>query len=575
MPFSLQFVQGSLAGRRFPVGPAGVSVGRSHSCDARPKEADVSGKHVSVMPAGDALAVTVLSAHRTVADGVRQSQGSVFAAQAGTTVRLGDHLEFRVVDDSAADDGETGSIPGRFTATLGSETGTSPASLTAATRFGGDETGTSPASLTAATRFGGEETGTSPASLTAATRFDAGGAAPAEDGETAIYHPSASAGGETGTGEAAGGETQVLQTQAVSGEELEAMREMFRKKKSGKAVSRAVAIAIALGAAAGFTAWMSSKKPELVIVEKTPWETKALRAGASGVQGTFGIAWPTNSGPALVRVSEDGGRTDAETKIGRDGDVTLWVSAIVFDDPEALSESRNDTFSRHLEHSKEMAPAMDGMVPLPEEDFFGGAGGLHHGVPCSRREYWRDRPDGEPVWGVVSFFRFGSTCCSVRREVAAAERERAKALLEPSARFVWADRDGRFADSQWEGAAGAGCKDPGAELRRCSERLAVESPAEWPALETRLRNVLAETSKPGTEPALEDVRRAALDELVKLRVRKALVWRQQVAYRESLAASTGRDGEAAKKEADALVRKTFPDASEQWGALAMRRVWWK
>ncbi|MBR1608043.1 MAG: hypothetical protein IJ678_00330 [Kiritimatiellae bacterium] len=553
MTLSIQFVKGSLAGRRFPVGPAGVSVGRSHSCDARPKEADVSGKHVSVMPAGDALAVTVLSAHRTVADGVRQSQGSVFAAQAGTTVCLGDHLEFRVVDDSAADDGETGAIPGQFTATLGSETGTSPASLTAATRFGGDETGTSPASLTAATRFGGGR------------------------GETSIFHAPASpdSGVETGTEAPGDGETQVLQTQAVSAEELAAMRETFRKKRSGKTVSRVVAFAIAIGAFAGFAAWMSSKKPELVIVEKRPWETRAVMTGGT-VPGSFGISWPTNSGPAEAHETENGRRIDAETRIGRDGDVTLWVTAIAFDDPESLSETRDETFLRHLQKSEEMAAAVEGMIPLPEEDFFGGAGGLHHGVPCSRREYWRSRKeDGKQVWGVVSFFRFGTTCCEVRREVEKTERERVKAMLEPSAMFIWADDDGKFADSQWEGAAGAGCNDPGKELRNCSKRLAAESRTEWPALEMRLRNVLVATSKPGAGAEEKRIRGEAMTELVKLRDRKSLAWRGYMARRQSLAAITGREGDKERKEIDALVRKVFPDASEQWGALARRRVWWR
>ena len=566
MSVSIQFVRGSLAGRRFQVGPDGLLVGRSHACSARPTETDVSGKHLSLADENGTLSVTVLSAHRTTADGAPVKQGTVFPARPGTTVGLGDSLAFRVSGDMPGEDGETETLPDGATETLSGATGT----LTAATRVAGtaddEETGT----FTAATRVAGTaddgETGT----FTAATRV--GGMT--DGGETAILDASGFAKGGSDADDSSGGETQVLQTQVASFEELAAMRTMFREKKKNKLVVRMAAFAAVFGLVLGLSAWMASKKPEVSIVRKPgsgPWCRKELYRATDGapVPGTFGVGWPTNAGPASVRTPRPE-RIEAVATIGRDGDVSLWVSAERYEDPAALSETREESFRRYLETSKDFASALDGMIEMPEGDFFGGSGGLHHGVPCSRREYWRDRPDGESVWGVVSFFRSGTLCCAVWREVVSTERERTKGFLEPTNGFAWANPG--FADAQWEGAPDAKCDDPGTELVRCSERLAVDSPVEWPSLEIRLRNVLAAASAAG---GASNVRGAALSELVKLRGRKAFAWRQYATKRSSLADFSGRDENADAKRLDALVRKTFSDPTEEWGVLAMRRTWWK
>ena len=502
MPLAVQFTEGSLAGRRFPVGSDPVLVGRSHVCAIRPGEPDVSGRHVVLSAAGETLSMEVLSARRTKAAGSAAVQGSVLALAPGTTVELGSSLAFRVVRD---DDGK-------------------------------DETPVEPAD---------------PATET-----------PVPDGEN-------------GDADGPDGETQVLQTQMVSPDELRQLRDLHKKKTANKLAGRIVLAAIAFGAAIGLSAALSGREPEKTFTKgSAPWASRVLYEGRGAAPGRFGIAWPTNAAPAAAKPRGDGSWT-VETRIGRDGATALRLFADTFEDAKAIGESRAATFQRHLENGRDLAGSLDGMIELPEEDFFGGANGLHRGVPCSRREYWRLDANGVSWWGVVSFFRCGTLCCAVRREVEAPERDRAKNLLEPTRNFVWADAAGVFADAQWEGADGAGCRDPGAELRRCAERLAVESPAEWPALETRLRNVLAAVSRPDAGAEAEEIRKSALGELAKLRGRKALAWKRISAHRTSIEMRSGKADEAEAKKVDALVRKTFPDPSEQWGSLALRRIWWK
>lgn len=569
MPFSIQFVRGSLAGRRWPAGPAPLLVGRSHSCDIRPTESDVSGRHLQFAEAGDGIAVTVLSAHRTLVAGSRATQGAVLAAPPGTVVELGDDLAFRVVDDEAAAD-DTSSLPEQATGTL---PGASEGLATAATRFAGDdETGT--ASLTAATRFGGDaggETGT----VTAATRF--GGSSDGD--ETSILGGAATAAGETGESDL--GETQVLQTQVASFEELEKIKNLYEQRRTKKVATKFGFLGFFLVLAIGLTVWMSLQTPERRLelptdkTQKMPLLPKLAPSGTVPV-GNVGISFP-KEGAEIPRNGD--GVFDATIRIGRNHDVAVHITFEAFEDVNAPKESRSDSFDRYLENSEAMRVARGDMEALPEEDFFGGRRGLCRGIPCSRREYWCGR-DGESVYGVVSFFRSGTLCCAFRREISSFERERAKHLLQPTSKWLYADRDGAFAAVQWEGRgnadedadkADAVAYDPAADIAQLEKRLRVDSTADWPMLEAGFCRALAALSGPDGDATQRDRVRGYLAEL---RAAKAMHWRKLAARRNPFLSSGGKVSPEAAA-IDAIVRKDFSDPAEEWYFLARRREWWK
>lgn len=588
MPFSIQFVRGSLADRRWPAGPAPLLVGRSHACDIRPTESDVSGRHLQFVEAGDGIAVTVLSAHRTLVAGSRAAQGSVLIAPPGTVVELGDDLAFRVVDDEAAAD-ETASLPEQATGTL---PGATEGLATAATRFAGEDTGMldETGTATAATRFGGEETGT----FTAATRFggDAGGetgtvtaatrfGGSADGDETSILGGAPTAAGETGESDL--GETQVLQTQVASLEELEKIKTLYEQRRTKKVATKFGFLGFFLVLAIGLTVWISLQTPERRLelpTDRTKTQTvlllpKLAPSGAVPV-GNVGISFP-KEGAEIPRNGD--GVFDATIRIGRNYDVAVHITFEVFEDMNAPKESRSDSFDRYLENSEAMRVARGDMEALPEEDFFGGRRGLCRGIPCSRREYWCGR-DGESVYGVVSFFRSGTLCCAFRREISSFERERAKHLLQPTSKWLYADRDGAFAAVQWEGRgnadedadkADAVAYDPAAEIAQLEKRLRVDSTADWPMLEAGFCRVLAALSGPDGDATQRDRARGHLAEL---RAAKAMHWRKLAARRNPFLSSGGKVSPEAAA-IDAIVRKDFSDPAEEWYFLARRREWWK
>ena len=556
MPFSIQFVRGSLAGRRWPLGEEPLLVGRSHVCAVRPKEPDVSGRHLELVEAGGAVAVTVLSAHRTVVAGAPAERGSVVAATPGSVVELGEELAFRVVDDGA-DAGETSSLPEQETGTL---PGATEGLATAATRFAGDdETGT--ASLTAATRFaGGDEPATG--TLTAATRF----AGSADAGETSIIGGATPAAGETG--ESDFGETQVLETQVASREELEQLRGLYRAKERKKTFVRAAVLVAVFAAVLGTTWALTHREPERTFGVGAPWVPRVLYkgSGSASPSGSVSLCYPTNAFRAAVVTPIGDNAVSVETRIGKDSSTELWIRAEWHEIPESATKGREDSMVSFLERDAELSGCMNAMLPL-SRDFFGGVQnrirGYRHAIPCSRREYTRHDVSGTR-WGVVSFFRNGTICFVVRREVPEAERGRAKKLLLPTSNFVFADAKGLFAESQWEGAEGAGCDHPKKRLEECTKRLHVETPAEWPVLERYLRDVLVSAEEPND-------RKSAIDRLTELRKRKALVWRQQVVHRGTVV-----NDKAAAARVDRDVRGMFRDPDEEeWSALARSPEWWK
>lgn len=590
MPFSVKFFKGSLAGRRFEVGPGGLSVGRSHKCDVRPAESDVSGRHVSLAEAGKAVALTVESRHRTRIDGVPAKPGATVALVPGVVVELGSVLAFRVDAPSSGDDTDTSGMSGPGFSTQHSAG--SAATLTGAT-FPGETDTSVPAPFADETRTEAPTVGP-----------DSTADAPTGGGETAILSgvpvagaaadvtmtagPDTAAGGTAGS-ETVDGETQVMQTQIASREELDRIKEAFRKKKARKSASRFVVLALAAGSAVGLSLWMSMREPERflekpdctgswrkLVPDLVPEEAGAAATG--DIPGFVAMEYPSSGSRAEIREFSENGTDfrsfEVTTSIGTKRDVELVLAADVFRDPAALNEPRADTFRRYLENSPEMHAALDNKVPLPDEDFFGGAllghAGLRRGIPCSRIGYWLSRGD-KAVYGVVSFFRFGEVCCAFRREVPATEQFRAEWLLKNTRTWLFAE--GSFGAAQWEGAAGAGCADPKIALERCQAAFDLDTPSEWPALEEGLRNVLVETaSTDGSAGGLHERAQALLEDV---RGRKALHWKNLVAARVPVAASGLLRDEETAKALDASARESYPSPDEEWFFLARRERWWE
>lgn len=590
MAYEVKFESGSLKGKHWRIPDGGVlTIGRSHSCGIRPKEADVSGKHAILSEKSGVVWLEVLSSHKTAVDGIRLPVGEKVAITEVSQVTLGGTLVFRLA--KIADDGETGEImsgeSGMLggTGTIGTGTVATAATRAADTATLGADTGTLSGTVaTAATRamgadtaMLGDETGTLGGTVaTAATRA----AETREESETSILTGSVipgvngDASGETSERNSDGGETQMLHTQIASPEELSKIKDVYEKKSKRRVAKHFFLLGSVAFAAAVSSIWFSTRRPENPLSMPQNRKPAAIipdlaPASAKGaIAGMVGLSYPASG----ARVNKGENSIEIRTLIGSKLDVEVVVAADVFEDDAAVGESRNATFMRYISKSPELVKILDNMYPLPDEDFFGGLGGRFRGIPCSRVEYWRMR-GRENVYGVVSFFRSGTLCCALRREVPAAEKERAAWLLVDTRTWLFADNGGQFQSLQWEGAPDAGCADPALEISRCEARFAVDSTATWPEIERGIRDVLAETMG---DDAYSDVRTQAMKLLADLRTRKATNWKRLVAGRVPITLPDGGTTDKMRaSELDEAVRKDYPSPDEEWYFLARRRRWWE
>ncbi|MBQ4481292.1 MAG: FHA domain-containing protein [Victivallales bacterium] len=103
MKCSIEIIQGSLAGRSFPLVPASaLSLGRSRSCTVHFVEPDVSGRHVTLTmgQSGGNVMMEVISSRVTLVNGTPARMGDQLELDNGTIVQLGGNVRFKIVKTS-------------------------------------------------------------------------------------------------------------------------------------------------------------------------------------------------------------------------------------------------------------------------------------------------------------------------------------------------------------------------------------------------------------------------------------------------------------------------------------------
>ena len=207
MAYQLIFERGSLKGKIQDISDGDeVLIGRSHSCQLRTTEGDVSGRHAVFKVNGNKLYLDVLSSHRTVLNGKRLSAGMSKEVPDNSNIEFGDSLLLAVrfnQEEKRDSDAETETSFQPMSPSLGETVATRAAEQTAFTVPGPDiEKG---------------------ASATLATTAS-------QNTETvATFAQNLSDDMETSDG---ADETQMLATQMVSQEELDVLRgEHLRQQK--------------------------------------------------------------------------------------------------------------------------------------------------------------------------------------------------------------------------------------------------------------------------------------------------------------------------------------------------------
>ena len=565
MSANVVFIKGSLAGLRFQLPDAGAIVGRSHSCGIRASEADVSGRHVQIVPAGNGAELTVLSAHRAFVNGRRVPSGARAALRSGDHVRLGESLEFAFMADDAASDAagdstslfpETGAAAGGTLATRGTRA-TMATMATRATDMAADDASTSDALGPAA---GGP-------------RPPRDGAAP---GDTTATFPTGST-HLPGDADGDGGETQMLQTQAVSREELELLGRMYERRRQRKTMVKLGLFGLALLIAMLVYVSILSDKPETwLTIPRGKDARRELTLDNRGRDGGRVMLSYPNAPKCSASWSWDkdtcATNLTVDSKVGADWDVPLLIVFSYYDDESALTNSCEASFrawvNRTFQGSEFVSQSQE---PLNDHAFIGDAGGMFQGIRCLSWEYSRFSK-GDKFFGVASFFRNGRRCYVFRREVPDGEKVRAGRLLANPRVFLWLDRDGRFSESHWEGLPPAddtaAALSAGDAVRHCEDLLKKESPGDWPQIERDLYRVLAVADRAGDA----ETQRAALKVLRDLRKQKQIKWKELLSQRKQASNSADK---ARAHEIDSRARAVFCSEDDARHYRVIKKRWWE
>lgn len=637
MAYAITFTKGSLKGRKYVVGAGEtMSIGRSHSCGIRPKEADVSGKHAILRENGGILEIEVLSSHKTAIDGIRLAQGEKRILTPGSSLEFGGSLICSICE--SRDDGDndtlggTGTLGGTETyggetretaatraamvtstlgdsgdtgtlATVATRAGVATSTLARATAtlgdagetaiLGGPETATLGAGgatqtvATAATRAVGE-TGTL---ATAATRAAGVGritARPArrtrpigvepDDAETQMSTgltppPPAQSDTEIATGDTDGGETQMLATQAISQTELNILRGAHIRNQKRKIGLRAVAFIIAFAAIFSLYAWLSHP------MVKTYLAVPATIAfdGVIRTEGGFvTVDLPNSNGGKATVKSPDFVRWDL--RLGDKWEVPFTVMLTNYVDKASLREDCEESFARWRMANMVGLWRDQGELRIPQ--FLGGLGGTYPGVRCIVHKYTRVDEDGENLAGTAAFFRTGDVCHVLLRELPAAEESRGHYWLDVVEAVLFVRRKGLngenlFSARHWEGTSATDDeRDPALVLKECRERLESDDVTAWNDVE-RMLYVTLRTIEGRDDDDARDIRTGALDALQHLRKAQAAEWTNCQREAFKMVNRPGGEGAKALLAIRERARDLFNSSNDERHFLIGLDNWWR
>ena len=551
MAYQLIFERGSLKGKIHDISDGDeVLIGRSHSCQLRTTEGDVSGRHAVFKVNGNKLYLDVLSSHRTVLNGKRLSAGMSKEVPDNSNIEFGDSLSLAVrfnQEEKRDSDAETETSFQPMSPSLGETVATRAAEQTAFTVPGPDiEKG---------------------ASATLATTAS-------QNTETvATFAQNLSDDMETSDG---ADETQMLATQMVSQEELDVLRGEHLRQQKKRVALKAAMISGLLICVVGLYAWLSNPyvNPYLVAPIITFEGVIKSRDG----RGQIGIKVPYYNGGKYTKNNDSVVLWD--TYLGEKWEVPFRIVLTNYYDPQSLKEDAKTTFMRwQKENMGGLWRAKGDLLPTPQ--FIGGGAGYYPGIRCLVQKYSRVGADDESFIGTASFFRIGPQCYVLLRELPSIEEGRGMFWLEEISSTLFVreknlrdNSDNTIASRHWEGTVAEDDeRSNAAVIENCITLLERDNPKDWGDIERMLYVTLRSLSYKGEASSIDE-RNRCLENLERLRKNQKAFWQNQCseAFRNSqLEGREPRDKVAAATEA---AINHFTSQSDERYYLIREKNWW-
>lgn len=421
-----------------------------------------------------------------------------------------------------------------------------------------------------------------------------GASRPGGSPATAAPPPDATAlvGEPTRSGAEDAAETQMLETQVVSREELDMLRGAHLRRQKRRLALRGAILLLALSIAAGLYWWLSAEKVSRFLSGQTLVHmNRVIRDDAGGSVSMAVPNWRGGADSGWYRwdsmLGEDGkvpfaalrarlfGRASLEKARARAfrWTVPYFISITNWTDEASLREDRLTTFERWWSAQDPSMRRDRDYSPPPL--FLGGECGSYPGVRCLERKYYRVDASGDNFVGTVVFFRHGARCHVLRRELPAEEEGRGWAWLGNVWTTLYAparNSDGTenlFAACHWEGSPlPDSAREPALLLDDSRKALEREDSGAWGDVERDLSLALRAVHG-RTDPDSAAVRSGALDALRRLRAAQREFWNKQRLVAVKTASVRG-DMDSVR----AVTAARFPSADDERHYLVQREAWW-
>ena len=447
MSVKIVFIGGALTGTvaEVPVGGA-LSVGRSHTCDVRTSEGDVSARHLLFrLGVGGTATVEVQSSRKTLFNGTPVSLGNTFAVKDGDTFQCGGTLVCRVECTRDVDSEKT--EPPDAEATVLPPYKAKPVPTASVEKESVPASGVPPAS--------GED-------------------------------PNA---------------TIAIQTRIASDEEMDEIKRLYSGRRIRRMMSVIIPSILFLAAAVGAWIWFSPKTEEFV---SWPEDAKGRSMDRNVLVAPYlAMTVPDSS---ACRVEKGDGNIEVSTFAGVQHDVPMHFQALTSSDTNSLMVGRERAFDGWLRNRRVEDSSFN---PSTDRRKLWVCKSTGNGVPVNYVSYTR-RIGEEDWYGYLLYLRFEDTTHVVFAEVLLKDRWRADPLLRGNLdSFVrFAPRRAYEAWEGYDSIRPGDC--PKCDLDEAERYFSPDgklAAAYWDAVWYRVRSALVKAKRGGKVKMLERARK--------------------------------------------------------------------
>lgn len=521
MSVKIVFTGGTLTGTVADVPLGGtLSLGRSHTCDVRAAEGDVSARHLLFrLGAGGTATVEVQSSRKTLFNGTPVSLGNSFAVKDGDTFQCGGALVCRVVCVADEEDSDK-TVPPDDKVTV------PPPSEREKMRPSGDKATIPPRPVPVAVASGEKSV--------ASTSTDDSNA------------------------------TIAIQTRIASDEEMDEIRRLYRGRRIKRVISIIVPSILFFAAAVGVWIWFRPKTEAFV-----SWPQDAT--GRSMERDVLIAPYLAMTVPdsSACRVEKGDGNIEIATFAGIQHDVPMHFQAITSVDTNSLTMGRERAFDGWLRNRRVEDSSFNPSTDRRRMWICTSSG---NGVLVNYVTYTR-RIGEEDWYGYLLYLRFEDTTHVVFAEVLLKDRWRADPLLKGDLDSFMIFAPVR-ANEAWEGYDSIRPGDsPESDMDQAERYFSPDgklAAAYWDAVWYRVRSALVKAKRGGTDNVLDRARKL----LVRMRTAQSDWYAEQRnAWNQADRIGDEKTKQALQASAEAAFSEDFRNCDYRYDCI--KRKEWK